>query len=220
MHSPPPLPFQSQRRLWIIWTLTIAAGLLSVPLWVGLLTPLSWSIAPLNVLHYGATVLTGALAFGLGRASRYRISFLTWLLLAPSLLLALLTPFLWLFSEIMPFGLDESSFWDVQAPRRVERSPDGRLEARLYYLGAGFGGGTRANVKVVRSWLPVVVEDMGTYWGDERGAEAGVDWEGNSAVNIQIGNSKPERVPLNVFQWFPKQFLAEPFRFISSFFTR
>ena len=89
-------------------------------------------------------------------------------------------------------------------PRGVVVSPNGRLEARLYDLGPGMGGGTRVNVKVSRCWLPYLVEDMGTIWcSTSRNAESSVSWAGNSAVVIGVGEIS-ERVPLNMFQWFPK----------------
>ena len=93
-------------------------------------------------------------------------------------------------------------------------SPDGRKVARLYDLGPGFGGGTRVTVKVSRQWLPFLFENMGTYWSDQRLAETAVSWEGNSTVIISIDGRKDDRVPLNMFQWYPKPCITIPFRML------
>lgn len=175
-----------------------AAAILGVSLWIGLLTPLSWSSDICDVSHYGSTAITGLVTFLLARRSRCRLRGPQWFLLAPSLLAALLSP-IYGFSLLL-----DAVFTPVRSLHQVVHSPNGRLEARLYKLGSGWSGGMRVNVTVSRSWLPGIIEDMGTIgWFGVRDAEASVLWEGNEAVVINFGPNPP-RIPLNMFQWFPK----------------
>ncbi len=209
------LPSASRFRTFVDSLVTSISAFLGVSLWIGLLTPLSWLNSYLNFAHCAATGAAGLLAFSLGYFWGLPRTLRRWILLIPSLAAIAICPFLWVISQVLSI-LGPSDPLDLPEPTRVALSPDGLKVARLYDLGPGFGGGTRVTVKVSRQWLPFLVEDMGTIWSDQREAETGVSWEGNSLVIISIAGRKDDRVPLNMFQWYPESFITIPFSFLSS----
>ena len=216
-HLPSPKQDRSQARA--VSLLTSVSAVLGFFLWFGLLTPVSWSSSFLNVLHYHATIVTGLLTFFLCRHWRLPGTLCRRAILASSLAFVSFTPFLYLYSIFVWISAPPDR-WDLAKTERVVPSPNGRMVARFYNLGPGFGGTTRVTVKIFRQWLPGVVEDMGIFWSEQRNAETGVSWNGDSAVIIYISGHNDERVSVNMFQWFPKPFIRLPFRWARQWVTK